>query len=183
MNILPQYQKDEIKKGYKMRIFITSLWAAFFALILSSIFLVPVYIIAASKLHEISEQENINSKASKEQTDVLNVPSMVDRKAELVIQNADSVSKASRVIKIINARNYGVAVNKISYEEEAKKNKNGMSCYKVAILGYAPDRESLISFEKTISQIDFVKNTSVPVGNFAKDKDISFTMTINIIDE
>lgn len=182
MNILPQFEKDEIKKGYKMRIIIICFWATFTALTLSSIFLLPVYIIVNSKLYETSKKKEVISKATKEQTEIVDAPKIINKKAILALQSVNSISVATRVTKIHDANTQGITINKISYEDKAKT-KTEKPNYKVTVYGIAPNRESLVSFEKAIGQIDFVKDTSIPVGDFARFKDLVFTMTINIINE
>jgi len=169
MNILPQYKKDEVNKGYKMRIVVTSFWATFFTLIVCSGLILPAYIIASSKLDEINERKKMNSKTLKEQTDIVNAPLLINQKALLVMQNVRLVSVANRIIKITEVPNKGVVINKISHKKT-----------KITVSGRAPNRDSLLSFKKEIDRIDFVKNTLVPVGDFAKDKNLIFTMTINI---
>lgn len=169
MNILPQYKKDEIRKGYYTRILITSFWAAFLTLLLCSGLILPAYIMANSLRNELSERAAINSKATTGQIDLKNAPRIINQKASIALQNIKSVSVADKIIIITSAPNFGVIISKISYEKT-----------KIIISGSAPNRDSLLSFEKEVDKIDYVKNTSVPVGDFAKEKDLLFSMTINI---
>ncbi len=172
MNILPQLEKDAISKGYKTRIFVTSFWTAFFTFVLCSVLLLPVYIVANSKLSEMEEWNKLNSKAVKEQADIINAPRLLNQKVLLVMQNIESIPVADKIIEVTNAPNYGVVIKRISYEK-----------IKIIVSGSAPNRDSLLSFKKEVDKIDFVKSTFVPVGDFAKDKDLTFTMTINIRNE
>lgn len=172
MNILPQTIKDEISSGYKRRIFITSFWATFFILVVCSVIFLPDYIIARSKLDEIKGRKEINNKAASDQTNIVSAPRTINQKVNLILQSATMASVAERVIAMANAPTSGIVVNKISYQKP-----------KIVISGRAPTRDSLISFKKEVDKIDFVMTSSIPVGDFAKDKDLTFTMTVNIKDE
>ena len=169
MNILPQSKKDEIEAGYKRRVFVTLFWAGFFTLIICSVLMFPAYIIARSKLGEMSERKELNSEVVKEQTAIVNAPELINQKVALAIQNIKSVSKAARIAVISTTSKAGIITKKISYEKQ-----------KIIISGSAINRDSLILFKHEIDKIDFVKESSVPVGDFAKDKDLVFTMTINL---
>lgn len=172
MNILPQSKKDQINKGYKMRILVTSFWAAFFTFVVCATLMFPAYIIARSKLSATNARKAINSEATKEQIALVNAPQLVNQKATLALQSLKSVSRASRMVAISTTSKSGIIIKNISYQKQ-----------KITISGLAVNRDVLILFKEEILKIDFVKDSLVPVGDFAKDKDLSFTMTINVKEE
>lgn len=172
MNLLPQNKKDEINKGYKMRILITAFWAAFFTMIACSAIFLPDYIIIRSKLSEIRERKEANAKTAKDQTDTVNASRLINQKIALASQGLQLISAADRFARLGGILQSGVTINKVLYGAQ-----------KIILSGVAEKRDSLAAFKKEIDKIDFVKETSVPVSDFAKDKNLTFTLTIHIKDE
>jgi hypothetical protein len=179
MNILDRAQKEELRGGLKTRAAITALWATFVVLLICSVLFLPAYIIADSKLSGISKKEQINSESYEEHALLLNLPKLINQKAQFVIQNADVESAADKIIAIVNSKNGSIALSRISYQDE-KKGKGSKPNFVIVVSGSALTREALLSFENTVRGMDFVESTSVPVGDFARDKDLKFTMAVNL---
>lgn len=179
INILPEPQKEEIKKGTRRRVLNVCLWASFFTFILCSLFILPSYIMANSKLKEVTERRQVNQLGGEEESNILSMPRLINQKIQLALQNLNSVSLAERILTLSLAEDRGLSIKQISYKE-ISKGKTDKPAFQASISGTAADREALLSFERQIKEIDFVKSTTVPVSSFAKDKDIPFSMVIDI---
>ena len=172
MNILPFEKKEEIKKAYKMRILVSFFWALSFSFIICGMLLLPIYIIASAKVNEINERKELNLKATQEQLETIGAPALINQKSLIAIKNIQSAYVSKRIIKIADTTLVGVMINKLSYEKQ-----------KISVSGIASNRDALTNFKRKIEKIDFVQSVSIPVGDFAKDKDLAFTMTVNIKNE
>jgi hypothetical protein len=179
INILPHNEKEGLRKGYKRRVIIASLRAGFALFIVGTLLISPVYIIAHSKLNEINHKKVVNSRVSKNEDDVAGAPKLLNEKASIVMQFANSASLSERINALDRIQKSGISIKRVAYDGS----KKAQSLANIILSGSASNRETLKSFEQEIRKLDFVESTSIPVSDFAKDKDLFFNMTINIANE
>ena len=168
-NLLLQKDKDNLKTGYRYRkIVVYSIMASFTFLIVAIIFL-PILFTTKSRMDNMTQNQSANESALNEQKDILSMPSKVNKNAEVVLSFKTVSTISDKISKIEKTRNEGISLNNLTYNT-----KN------IIITGIAKDRGSLLAFEKALKEINFIKSTSIPVSNFAKDFDLLFTINVSL---
>lgn len=168
-NILPQQENNNLKKGYQRRFLIVLCWSVFFASLISAVIFVPVYLIGNIKTDETAGKIETKPELLKEQQDTLAMPEKINAKAKLALSFRD-LPKISEKIRFFKDGGEGITLSSFSYKSPDK----------ILITGVSKTRDTLLSFDKKLKTADFVKSTEVPVGSFAKDSDLPFSITVTL---
>ncbi len=173
-NLLSKQDQEKIVLGYKKRKVIVFSWVMFFALVLSGAVFIPILFLVQSKMNNLSQGEIANASAIKEQEEVLAFPEEINKLSEVVLSFKSKFRIVDKISKVQNSVPSNITLSAISFTPKTDKN----SALNMVISGTAKDRNALIAFEKTLKGLDFVKSSSVPVNNFTKETDLSFTITL-----
>jgi len=178
-NLITEKQKKIIGKEYLMRVFSISLFIPTSLLgIFLLAYIIPYYIAVNKKAIIVSEQfepvllaenkENVGESSSRIVSQTLNQMKVID------LYNKNSVNPSIYFNKIIENKNSRIDINKLSFNV-LKKGQG-----QIFVSGISEDRDGLVVFiEDLKSKTDFVSVES-PVSDFAKDKNISFTLNIKL---
>jgi uncharacterized protein (UPF0210 family) len=80
---------------------------------------------------------------------------------------------SQRVInEIIKSKISDIKINRISYDADLTAGK------KISIYGTASSRERLLLFRQALEDNPFFQNVNLPISNFVKGADISFSLTL-----
>ncbi|MFO0718644.1 MAG: hypothetical protein U0522_01275 [Candidatus Paceibacterota bacterium] len=173
-NLLPQPEQMAIKKEYKYRRSIVFVLMFVFTMIVGAGFLLPSLILSNIKLKTVSfEAEKARTANEQRVKDNASVSTLKETESKLALLNTSGVggSVVSVVDLITKEKSPNIRIREISYE-------GGVSG-KITISGLSKDRESLTDFLHQMQAISIFKLVDLPVSNFAKDKDISFSMQIS----
>lgn len=175
-NLLPQIDQSAIKKEYKNRRVIVALLVLVGTIVVSAGFLLPSLILSNVKLKTISSAAEKARIANEEQTKD-NASSALLKSTEdklALLKTKDAESPVTSVIDLITKnKSANIRIKEISYEH--KDDGSGH----VVLAGLSKDRESLTDFLHQMQAVSFFKTVDLPVSNFAKDKDINFSMQIS----
>ena len=166
-NLLSNQEKLNLKNGYKLKFANLFSWMLFAASMVSIVIFLPVYFLANLKTAEAKTQ--MREAALKEQENILALPKEINAKARLAISFMIS-PQVSGKIEALRGESPGIVLTGINFSE---KNK-------ILLSGISKTRNNLIDFNKKLSVMEFVKNTTVPVGSFTKDADLPFNITITL---
>lgn len=179
MNLLPGTEKENLKKGLRLRLLVLVSFLITASLILGVIMLLPSYFLASGNLSRIVLENNssqIESEGSVEE--ILNLPEEVSAKLKfLQLSNANlsAIGPVSEVIKYLPAR---VEVNSISFSRnQSFKEKSGII---ISVSGIAADRDSLVSFSAALKESGKFSSVEMPVSSLTKDRNLPFSMSIFI---
>jgi hypothetical protein len=172
-NLIKKEDKENLRAGYRMRMYVTLGWCVFSASVISSVLFVPPYITAFYRVDSISDRNTSALVSFDKQKEILESVKTINKKADLALSLKNSLDIVQR-ITILNGE-----ISDLVYIESIIYGKRDTPVIKLS--GIARDREALIGFQKSIQGIDFVKNVSVPVSDFAKDIDLPFSMEIMTI--
>lgn len=175
-NLLSKEKKQELSLGYKRRKIIVFSWSVLFAIVISIVVLLPNIFLIQSKLSSLSEEESMNALMISEQDEILNKPTELNRTALAVLSFKSKFQVSDKISKIKESVPSSIVLDAVSISSKPDKNQS----INMLVSGVAKDRNSLISFEKTLKGLDFVKSTSVPVSSFTKDFDLPFTVTVSL---
>jgi hypothetical protein len=176
INLLPEQEKAEIKKEYKLRRVAVALTLLLSVGIIANILFFPSYVLLYYKER--------NSKAAGR------IQPTADQTAERTkltteIQISNKILTALKPDTKVRAK----LTNIISIIEEDKTNKNIVTTlvytpstdgasYQVVVQGIARDRASLQAFVTALRNEPTIAKVDLPISNFAQDTSISYSFTI-----
>lgn len=175
-NLIPSEQKGTLEKEYKLRRLVVWAFIVIITLVVSLILLTPSYILSRTRVAEVKDQLD----ESKRILDTELQPSELTEQLTEAARNARDLqpfgqkNSAYTLLKILEVKPTHIKITSISFEN---KDPNLAS---ISLAGTALDRESLKSFGRLMENREEFSAVDLPVSNFAKEKDIAFTMRLMI---
>ena len=177
-NLLPDNLRIKIKLDYNHRRLVTVL---IFMIITQASFLVfifPTWITSFYKEKEVSGQlqKNNNTGPYSNIDTVTPIIKSINSKLN-VLNNTLEYPKLLPYINIVLAqRNSSIHINQISFTSL------GANTGTLSLNGISSSRESLVSFVKSLNDTNKFKSVDSPISNFAKEKNISFSVVLSIVE-
>ena len=138
-------------------------------------FLLRSYILSSGGLKEVQSTLEQARFASEQLQETKSASSVFLKNAQkkLTLLGGGETQPASAVIRLItdNKGDY-VRIQSVAFE------KGVATEGKIVLAGIARDRDSLTDFVKMIESQEIFTKVDLPVSNFAKDKDINFSINI-----
>jgi hypothetical protein len=174
-NLLPESLRDGLKKEYRLRRLTIILIFVVFIELSFLIFLFPTWLnslykekgLAAEALKsgQVSVDENLNGTISTIKTlnsklstiDMLNYPGILPF-----------------IDIILSKKTKSISITQINYASSDSNNAT------LSISGISANRDSLVSFVKSLEDSKSFKSVNSPISNFAKDKNINFSINLVI---
>ena len=172
LNLLPEEQKKKIIGEYTKRIWTVVFQGVIAVTIVSVIFLLPVYLMSHGIYSEASKTKADldariaeSRKNSSEETikDVYGTIALLD-KFEL------GVEPGKLIESVVLNKPAGISLNHISYTPSVGNPPV------IDIYGQASTRASLVAFSDRLKTNNNFSSVYIPISNFTKDKDITFTI-------
>lgn len=114
-----------------------------------------------------------NSSVGKDKATVLK--GIKDLGAKMKLISAVPGDRALEYIsKATDLKVLGISISSISYT------KKDSSSRQIVLVGVARSRNDLISFFKKAKQVSWAKVSDVPISSLAEEKNISFTMNLDV---
>lgn len=179
-NLLPETEKEKVRKVYFMRKAIVSLVLLLIVLISGSIFLLPSYILVTYRNQDVERQIEITNNQSKEKTrpELSKRLSDINNKIAKVDINESEFAYYDLVDRILRARPSGVLVDSLSIQSITEKgNKKTLQ---VQITGVALTRDSLVQFGNILKADDVYKDVRLPVSSLASERNAEFVINFQI---
>lgn len=176
MNLLPQEEKEILKKGFRLRVFVLlNIFLAIFFLA-ASIFLFPSYFLAKEQLSIIySLDTSIKPKDEDTIAKTLLVPTELENKMRFFDTNYRNKKAADVIAEAINLKNGGIKITSILFSKTPEGPESKVT---LVISGRADKRDSLISFQSALKDSGKFQSVDVPVSSLAKDKDLPFSVDL-----
>lgn len=171
-NLLPDALKQKIKSEYTLRWFSVLLTSILFIQLVFLCFLFPSWLVSLYKEREVVVRINTVDKTSKtlDTEQITTLIASINTKLEVI----NSKLQYPRVLPIVNSilskKTNNIYVNGIIFTSDSDKTGS------VTIRGVSYDRDSLVSFVKKLQGGGLFKNVDLPISNFARDKNIDFSI-------
>lgn len=175
-NLLPENLKERIKKEYRLRLAIVILSFVVMSQIFFLIFLFPSWLNSYSKEKDyLVKSDEINKTISA--LDVASTTSFINFLNKKLLTIND-VLEYPRVVPIFNsimsAKSQSIRLEGIYYTSADSDSAV------VTVNGLSDRRDSLVLFTDNLKKIDGFNKVDLPISNLAKDKNIDFSININI---
>ena len=174
-NLLPPERQRTLAREYMLRLGVVTVVLVTGLVIVSGLLLVPTYLLltqsAGTKQVRLTNIETALSSAD-EKTLLAQLTSLSNQAATLTaLRGAPSASAIIRTALAVPRP--GVSINELAYTP-AGKNIPGT----LAISGTAATRGALRNYQLALQNSSFAAAADLPVSAFAKDADISFSITV-----
>lgn len=174
VNLLPPEEK--VNLGYEFRIrAITIVGSSFLAVLaVAFVLLLPTKFLLLFQTEDVLRALDIERKQEAQSgisADIANIKE-ANRMADLVNRNMESRSRFSASVQnIFGAVPSGVSLSLLTYARGSRR---------VSVEGFAPTRESLLSFIGALKQRSEIQDVASPVSNVIRDTEVLFSLTLTI---
>lgn len=179
MNLLPETERKNLKKGFKDRSIIIASILAILVFSTSCIMLLPSYFLAAGNYSKIILENNTSGISSEKMTDeILSLPEEIDSKLKFVQLSNTKIVFVDYISEVIKFLPKEIILKSISFSKE--KTYESQKGDLIIISGVAANRDSLVDFSNSLKKSKMFSVIEVPISSLTKDKDLPFSMTIFI---
>jgi hypothetical protein len=176
INLIPKEEKKIMTMGFYHRLAILFFLIVSFSILVACVALLPAYFISTVK------DSIINTKLETQKHQPLpllgeqSLLAIKDINTKLsLVENAEK-NKFPISEKVINEillkKTPDIKIIQILYENDQTQVK------KISILGSAPSREVLLTFEETLEDDPNFKNVDLPISSFVKESNIQFNLSL-----
>jgi hypothetical protein len=173
INLIPPGAQNQVKREYWLRVFTVWIILIASACMMIATLYMPVYVLVRSQLDAFLQaytQASIESDSFKD--------------SELAIE------KANEIAKLLSEADKAISFSTVIFELEEVSQAHGVTITEFVLLrekgelqpivlrGIALSRLDLTSFRDAIEAHELFKSAELPLSNLAKDKDITFGITI-----
>ena len=177
-NLLPLERDRSVSREYRFRLGVVALMLASALIASAAILLTPTYIFLVGSANA-KEVQLAHMKATLSASDEAALSARLtalsnDAKALIALSDRPAVSKL--VSAALSVPRPGIAVSSIAYVPATGKNPATL-----ALSGRAATRNALRNYQLALEEAPFASAANVPVSAYAKDTDITFTITVTLL--
>lgn len=174
INLLPENNKKQLLTEYHYRVIVVALIAVIAVIIIGITLLVPSYVL--SSLQQEASRQTIagaNSTNVAEHKKLLDQLNAIKRTLK-AIDEPQHMPLAPTVFftTIVNDKLSAITITSFNYTLGDKST--------ASIVGHANTREDLQAFAEKLKNDPTFSAVNLPISIFAKDKDLSFTITLTL---
>lgn len=178
INVLPEQEKKDVKKEYRIRLLIAYLFLLSFLVFTSVFLLIPTYVVSKTKETSLEQKLSAfnNANAIINENDLAKISNEINNTLLLLSTNKPINTNIVEdiIMPIINARPSVIYITQIFYLVRA----DGFAG--VEIRGTSATRTALQSFKSALSTNQKIDSVDLPISNFVKKSDIPFIINIKL---
>lgn len=175
-NLVPDIVKEKILKDYKHRRIVVWLFSLLVCVVIFLVFLLPTY------AYVFFEEKNTradtvlinNSLQLKEADQVVSTIKETNEQLRALAMSGNPTDPLLTLEKVGQAKNSFIHINEIEYREDTASTST------LVLKGLADKRDALREFVNKLESTEGFFDVVLPVSNFAKDKDIEFSVNVKI---
>jgi hypothetical protein len=175
-SFLPHDYKKKIIRIYRSRLLALYLIGLIFVGTFSVAMLVPSYKLSLSRNVEVNAElaslrKSIDLKKNNDTSEFVDGASV---KIKAAVSNKHNGYVTNIIKEVLSRKSSSISLSDMSFERTATGLNMNLS-------GVALTRETFLSFVKDLRASDYFKSINYPVSTLAKDKNISFALTLEAI--
>lgn len=168
--LLTEKKGKEIRHEYNKRRAGVMLFGLIIISVVGIVGMMPSYVLSHIRLEEVSRRtEVILGGLRGDEAELRDWLAETNKRLKTLSPALDKDRPSEWFEKVIDKRPAGVTITSLSWSKDRDK-------VALTINGIARDRQSLVEFEERISSSGNFSEVSLPISNFAKDRDIDFQM-------
>lgn len=181
MNLLPEEEKELIKKGFKLRFLVVTCVFLSLSFLLGTLLFLPTYVLTKDRLKIIALTNSIVKYDDEELVkEMLKIPKEVEFKLKILESSLKSKTVSEIMYAITSGIPGNIKIENISLNRKGEAPKEQIT---ITISGIATDRQSLVKFEDVLKESGYFKSVEIPVSSFTKEKDLPFSINILFLNE
>lgn len=176
LHLLTEEHRKKVVREYKKRVTIVFLFGICFIVLTGMVFTLPTFLISYSNYStRVTEKQNIE----KELASVSNESSAQSVKESSILVDTlntykNDVSNIYVIDQILMSKPVSVSVTNFIFTPEEGTNLT------VDIAGVSNSRKDLVAFSESLKKNTFFDSVNIPLSNFAKDKNVKFSVKLHI---
>lgn len=169
-NLLPQAEKKALRREYRIRLAVVSLWLLFAVCAISSVLLLPSFLLSSEKEKAARQRFEALSRSIERQSvaDLDAVLQKTKSRLTLLSGEAPKLFLYELLTLIVSAKTNQISLTNFYLIGPVEGKRE------IAIAGVSKDRSALTSFIKALERTGPFEKVEAPISNFAKDTDIDF---------
>ena len=165
------YKKDAVKE-YRLRLASVCLMLVCIFFVLGATLALPTFtLLRTEKAIAIAERDLILKNLNENPETLGKEISALNAKIKFIVETTDTHSMISILERVLTQSGNGISIQSLSL-------KRATAASTISIGGIASSRDSLVTFSKRLQGEPSFSRADVPVGSFAKNKDIPFNLSI-----
>jgi Tfp pilus assembly protein PilN len=178
INLIPKEDKKRMTVAFYYRLLALFLLMFSFAIFIGSVALLPAYFSSATKDSIAELKLNIQKNDTVPTVGQESLATIEDMNNKLSLVEKAEKNKfpiSQNVISdILESKTTDIKITQILYADASTTQGR-----EITILGIAPSRESLLSFEQALENNPAFKNVNLPISSFIKDSNLQFNLTLS----
>lgn len=176
-NLLPPDRQRSLARDYYLRLSVIILWFVFTLTLISMVLLLPTYIFltdsARAKERYLATVES--SITSADESSLSARLASLNNSATTLVALAQAPSASAFIRTMLELPRPGVTLSQFVYTPPTTKASGTL-----LVSGTAATRDALRTYQLALENASFARSAALPVSAYAKDRDISFTITITL---
>ena len=174
INLLPLKRLRVFRRAYFLRLATTALILASVAVLIHAILLTPAYVYLKEQIIARQAQlDGLNNTQTPEQQRLTSEVALFEKNASRLTQLDTTISGSDVLRSLLPVDHTGITLSGFTYTPDQKA-----PTYTLIITGKATTREALRQYDSALSAIPFVSSVDLPIGAYAKEINIPFTLTL-----
>lgn len=172
INILPESGRSIVRREYRTRLVAMFLFLLALLSLAVAVMLLPAYLFATVEAEqaELEETRLLSAKAAGAKTDAEVIVAVNEQIVGLeAFMMAPKPSEA--LIETLKSAGPSIELVRVSYEGGAST---------ISLSGKATSRDALLQFSKALQKLPIVDAVDLPVGDLAKNTNVSFSMMLTL---
>lgn len=176
-NLLPSERRGALTREYFLRLGVVGLVMASLLVVAAMILLLPTYLFLTdnARTKEAHLAAVTSALASTDQAALIARLSALSGNAAILSALAKAPSASGYLRSVLALSRPGITLSDFAYAPAG-----GMSAGTLAVSGTAATRDALRSYQLALESAPFVRSADLPVSAYARDSNISFTITITL---
>lgn len=176
-NLLPSERQRSLTRDYYLRLSVIVLWFVSALTFIAMVLLLPTYILltdnARAKERYLATVES--SVTSADEASLSARLASLNNSATTLVALAQAPSASSFIRSVLALPRPGVALSQLVYTPPTAKGPGTL-----VISGTAVTRDALRNYQLALEDAPFARSAALPVSAYAKDRDITFAITITL---
>ena len=177
-NLISSERQGALRRDYFIRYCVVIVICITILIFVAAILLLPTYVFLSKSLSaKENHLANIESKISSADEAILSARITNLSRSVVILMRQVKTSSTSDVVRdLLAIPRPGIAISGFTYAPAVGKIP-GI----VTVSGTAVTRDSLRGYQISLQNTQFIRTVDLPISVYAKDSDISFTVTITLV--
>jgi hypothetical protein len=174
INLIPNEEKKKKVKDFYFRLVITFFMVMGASILVAVVCIMPAFFLSQVKKNlSLLKFDEVTSQKPSSPEEILGLQKDLDKKLKLIEKSETNHYLVSENVinQILKHKTDSIKISSINYNNDTKGKT-------INISGVATSRDILLAFKKTVEEDPAFKKVDLPISNFVKGSNISFSMTI-----